>query len=1127
VKKSLLILFFLLGLLPCALAQNFNMGNLGTINNACGGNFFDSGGNLLNYGNSQNFTATFCAPAGQYLSFNFTAFNLENGWDFLDIYNGPTVGAPLLGSYTGTGGPGIITSTQGGCLTFVFSSDNSFVFSGWAATITCSTTPPSTGNDCGSSLPFCTGVAYSFPNNTNQPDLGPIDCLLSTPNPIWYYMQIQNPGNLNINIQQTDLFGFGIDVDFDLWGPFTSLADGCADIAAGTAPSIDCSFSPAFIEQANIVGALTGQFYILLLTNFSNVAGTINFSTAAGSTATTNCALLCNITDVTATPTACVPATNNYTLNGQIIVANPPTTGNLIVSSSCGGSTTINAPFVSPINYSIPGIISTGGICNVTASFSADPSCTFTQSYTAPASCGSGGLNCPAYANVSTSPNNACAGQVYYFDVANTACNGTITMNVIGNYGSQFANEITWTLTSNLTGNVLASGGPGINGAAVNVLVGPLNPAIFGNIFTLTVYDSWGDGFNGVGGFMSVQQNGIVIGGPILPGFWANSSTIFGANIAISPAVITITTPTGPVTSTVTGCNNFHVPLTFQNTNFCNTINISLPFTITCVSTGAIISSGTKNVTVYPSIPTSASDLVSIVFNPATCTWSMTPENDCIAANIGNIFTVSPDPSTLTAAACTGGGETFTVAYNGVLGGPNCCSTGGPLIPITYSQSFTQSTVTAVNSPFGGTNNAALLTIPPNSVGGNATSLNFTLNIAGYCFNAAATSYWVTIIVDGNIVSDVWYNPALVNNTINLNLAGIPNGYNQNSVIQVYIYPNQLAPATYIPNGICGSLAPSRWTANVSGTINATFSDMAPTPGVCTFNPFLVYNCCNSTVVPDNLATICSGGSLSSLTTWQAAVIAANTNCIVYSSLTPVAGSVLPDNLLPNGINASAIPIQQIVGAYYYCDIDGSGTVNTGDTYTLISTFTLTVNPLPTATISGSISICSGGTTNITFTGTPNATITYTINGGANQTIVLNGAGTATLATGVLLGTATYALVSAAISGPPLCTQAIVGSAVATIIPAPIASFTYATPFCVTGVDPFPTFTGGGVAGVFSSTAGLVFVSTATGQIDLSASTPGTYIVTNTIAAAGGCPAVSATFSVVISVASISNVFHD
>ena len=43
-----------------------------------------------------------------------------------------------------------------------------------------------------------------------------------------------------------------------------------------------------------------------------------------------------------------------------------------------------------------------------------------------------------------------------------------------------------------------------------------------------------------------------------------------------------------------------------------------------------------------------------------------------------------------------------------------------------------------------------------------------------------------------------------------------------------------------------------------------------------------------------------------------------------------------------------------------------------------------------------------------------------------------------------------------------------------------------------------------------------VFVSTATGQINLSASTPGTYTVTNTIAASGGCAAVTATSSITI-----------
>ena len=71
-----------------------------------------------------------------------------------------------------------------------------------------------------------------------------------------------------------------------------------------------------------------------------------------------------------------------------------------------------------------------------------------------------------------------------------------------------------------------------------------------------------------------------------------------------------------------------------------------------------------------------------------------------------------------------------------------------------------------------------------------------------------------------------------------------------------------------------------------------------------------------------------------------------------------------------------------------------------------------------------------------------------------------------------------------------------------TITALPVATFSYAaSPYCQNAANPSPTFSGGGVAGTFSSTAGLVFVSTATGQINLSASTPGTYTVTNTIAA--------------------------
>jgi gliding motility-associated-like protein len=86
-----------------------------------------------------------------------------------------------------------------------------------------------------------------------------------------------------------------------------------------------------------------------------------------------------------------------------------------------------------------------------------------------------------------------------------------------------------------------------------------------------------------------------------------------------------------------------------------------------------------------------------------------------------------------------------------------------------------------------------------------------------------------------------------------------------------------------------------------------------------------------------------------------------------------------------------------------------------------------------------------------------------------------------------------------------------------TVAPLPVATFSYLTnPFCSTEPDPSPTYSGGGVGGTFTSTPGLVFISASTGQVDLTASTPGTYTVTNTIPASPPCGSVSATSPITI-----------
>jgi hypothetical protein len=87
---------------------------------------------------------------------------------------------------------------------------------------------------------------------------------------------------------------------------------------------------------------------------------------------------------------------------------------------------------------------------------------------------------------------------------------------------------------------------------------------------------------------------------------------------------------------------------------------------------------------------------------------------------------------------------------------------------------------------------------------------------------------------------------------------------------------------------------------------------------------------------------------------------------------------------------------------------------------------TITVNPLPTASISGSNGpICSGSDATFTLTGTSGATVTYTINGGSNQNIVLTGGTAIVTITGAVINQ-TLDLVSVDLSG---CSQILSGSA--------------------------------------------------------------------------------------------------
>ncbi len=91
-----------------------------------------------------------------------------------------------------------------------------------------------------------------------------------------------------------------------------------------------------------------------------------------------------------------------------------------------------------------------------------------------------------------------------------------------------------------------------------------------------------------------------------------------------------------------------------------------------------------------------------------------------------------------------------------------------------------------------------------------------------------------------------------------------------------------------------------------------------------------------------------------------------------------------------------------------------------------------------------------------------------------------------------------------------------------TVTALPTATISYATPFCNTSTSETVTHTGT-TGGVYSSTAGLT-INPTTGVINPSTSTAGTYTVTYTIAAASGCPAVTATAVVEVNLIATANI---
>jgi hypothetical protein len=265
--------------------------NIGTGNlNACSGTLYDAGGSSSSYSNNESFTETYCSNSSNCIQVVFNSFSTESCCDRLRIYDGPTTGSPLIGTYQGTISPGTITSTTG-CLTFEWSSDGSNTSTGWDATISCVACPTcfdgiknglEVGIDCGGpTCPACPCGSLPIINDeaccaTPVPVNTGTTCTLTTPGTVANATPSFNANTCGGTDDDDVWFSFvatSTQHDISLLNVAGSTTDLYHAVYAGTCNSTGVALVCSDPNNSSVAGLTPGNTYYIRVYTYTSTGG--------------------------------------------------------------------------------------------------------------------------------------------------------------------------------------------------------------------------------------------------------------------------------------------------------------------------------------------------------------------------------------------------------------------------------------------------------------------------------------------------------------------------------------------------------------------------------------------------------------------------------------------------------------------------------------------------------------------------------------------------------------------------------------------------------------------------------------------------------------------------------------